>query len=425
MTKKILYVEDNAANRALVRQVLESVGYAVIEATDGLSGLNTAQEERPDLILMDINIPDMDGYEVTTRLKSLPGMSDIPVIALTAKVMAGDRERALAAGCDGYIAKPIDVDRLPVQVSEFLGGLRETITSEQESTYLREYNERLANRLEQKIQELMKANAELAHTDRMKSRFINLAAHELRTPLTSLQGYLSLLTSPGNQFTANADENTLEIIDGITTSVDRLKGIVQDMLDITRIEAGTLQLSHAPVSLTDIFSKIKRDFENPAHRRQHTLIIAEVDHIPRLWADGERITQVLRNLVSNAIKYTPNDGQIEVRAEIIGSSISAPVAQPGPHQFVKVTVSDTGIGIAPEDQERIFENFYEVRDIELHSTSKSDFMGGGTGLGLPIARGVTEAHGGSLWVESEGHDPNQCPGSKFHLILPLGEPPQN
>lgn len=423
MTKKILYVEDNTANRVLVRQVLESVGYAVVEAVDGLSGIKVAQEEQPDLILMDINIPGMDGYEVTTRLKSLPGLSDIPIIAVTAKVMAGDRERALTAGCDGYIAKPIDIDLLPRQVGEFLGGLRETIHSDLESTYLREYNERLVDRLEQKLQALTEANVELARTDSMKSRFINLAAHELRTPLTALEGYLSLFTAPSSPVMTHANASTLELLEGIKTSVDRLEGIVQDMLDITRIEAGTLQLRHAPVNLSDIFDKIRRDFSNTARRRNQTLIISDPTHIPKMWADGERITQILRNLVSNGVKYTPDGGQVEIKAELMGGPPPSTSIPPSQFQFVKITVSDSGIGIAAEEHERIFESFYEVRDIELHSTSKTAFMGGGTGLGLPIARGVAEAHGGWLWVESDCQDPDRCPGSRFHLVLPLGEPP--
>jgi signal transduction histidine kinase len=421
MSKTILYVEDNVANRLLVRQVLEGVGYQVIEATDGLSGIKMAQETNPDLILMDINIPGMDGYEAATRIKSLPELSTIPIIALTAKVMAGDRERALAAGCDGYIAKPIDIDILPNQVAEFLGGLRESITVEQESAYLREYNERLVDRLEKKVQELTKANEALSHTDAMKSRFINLAAHELRTPLAAIHGYLSLLTASDSPVIAQSDEKTLQVIEGVVTGVDRLRGIVQDMLDVTRIEAGTLQLRYAPIGLSFILDKINKDFKNVVAKRQQTMIMADASHIPTMWADGERVTQILRNLVSNAVKYTPDGGTIEITVDMLGGAQTLVAEKPVQQQFVKITVGDTGVGIAPEDQERIFENFYEVRDLERHSTSKTEFMGGGAGLGLAIARGVAEAHGGSLWVESEGHDPEGCPGSKFHLILPLGQ----
>lgn len=374
---------------------------------------------------MDINIPGMDGYEAATRIKSLPELSNIPIIALTAKVMAGDRERALAAGCNGYIAKPIDIDALPKQVAEFLGGMRESITIEQESAYLREYNERLVDRLEKKVQELTKANEALSHTDAMKSRFINLAAHELRTPLAAVHGYLSLLTASDSEFMAQADERTLQVIEGVVTGVDRLRGIVQDMLDVTRIEAGTLQLKHAPIGLSMILDKINKDFKNVVARRQQTLIVADANHVPTMWADGERVTQILRNLVSNAIKYTPDGGTIEISVEVMGSGQTFSLDTPLQNQFIKITVSDTGVGIASEQQERIFEHFYEVRDIERHSTSKTEFMGGGAGLGLSIARGVAEAHGGSLWVESEGHDPEQCPGSKFHLILPLGESPKD
>ena len=422
---KILYVEDNAANRVLVSQVLESVGYTVIEAVDGLSGIRTAQEEEPDLILMDINIPGMDGYETATRIKSMPRLSSIPIIALTARTMAGDRERALTAGCDGYITKPIDVDALPKQVGEFLDGRRDKVAADKERVYLREYSERLVDHLEQKVRELTRANAALERSNTMKTRFIDLAAHELRTPLTAVHGYLTMLTTPGSPFLVDAHEGAHEIIEGIALGVDRLRGIVQDMHDVTRISAGTLQLSHSPVSLSTVLNTVQRDFANVFVRRDQTLIVADVSEIPPLWADGDRVIQILRNLVSNAVKYTPDGGQIEITVETMGSQARVSAASDRlTSDFVKITVSDSGVGIPPEQQELIFEHFYEVREIEHHSTSRSDFMGGGAGLGLPIARGVAEAHGGSLWVESEDYDPDLCPGSKFHLILPFGEPPK-
>jgi len=117
---KVLYIEDNVENRTLVKRVLEVEGYVVLEADDGIDGLRVVQKEAPDLILIDINLPEVDGYEITTRLRQMEGLSNIPIVALTANVLKGDRERSLDAGCDGYIQKPIDVDLLPAQIAAFL-----------------------------------------------------------------------------------------------------------------------------------------------------------------------------------------------------------------------------------------------------------------------------------------------------------------
>ena len=122
---KVLYIEDNVENRTLVKRVLEVEGYVVLEADDGIDGLRVAREEAPDLILIDINLPEVDGYEVTTRLRQMEGMNNIPIVALTANVLKGDRERSLDAGCDGYIQKPIDVDLLPAQIAAFLRQARQ------------------------------------------------------------------------------------------------------------------------------------------------------------------------------------------------------------------------------------------------------------------------------------------------------------
>lgn len=122
---RILYIEDNAENRILVKRVLEAESYAVLEADNGIDGLRVAQEEAPDLILIDINLPEIDGYEVTTRLRQMEALSNVPIVALTANVLKGDRERSLDAGCDGYIQKPIDVDLLPAQIAAFLRQTRQ------------------------------------------------------------------------------------------------------------------------------------------------------------------------------------------------------------------------------------------------------------------------------------------------------------
>ncbi len=118
--ERILYIEDNLENRTLVKRILEAESFVILEADDGPSGMRVAEQEAPALILMDINLPEIDGYEVTAKLRQIPSLAHVPIVALTANVLKGDRERSLAAGCDGYIQKPVDVDLLPAQIAAFL-----------------------------------------------------------------------------------------------------------------------------------------------------------------------------------------------------------------------------------------------------------------------------------------------------------------
>ena len=155
---KILHVEDNRENRMLVRAVLEAEGYTIIDAEDGLSGIEAAIREEPALILLDVNLPAVDGYEVVAIIKSFPAFATTPVIAVTAYAMEGDRQRTLVAGCDGYIQKPIDVDAFPRQVAEFMQGKREHVEEKEQSVYLRELNQRLVYRLVNQVEELKRLN---------------------------------------------------------------------------------------------------------------------------------------------------------------------------------------------------------------------------------------------------------------------------
>jgi len=155
---KILYIEDDPQNRMLARAVLEAAGYTLIDAEDGLSGIEAAIRETPALILLDINLPGVEGYEVVGILKSFPKLANTPVIAVTAYAMEGDRQRTLVAGCDGYIQKPIDVDAFPSQIREFLHGKRERVEEREEGHYLRELNQRLVYRLLSQVEELKRLN---------------------------------------------------------------------------------------------------------------------------------------------------------------------------------------------------------------------------------------------------------------------------
>lgn len=151
---RILYVDDDPPNRLLVHTVLSAGGYTVLEAEDGMQGVRAAVEQQPALILLDLNMPGLDGYETAAVLKSVPEAATIPIVALTVYSDSGNRERALAAGCDGFIAKPIDVDRLPAQVAEFLRGKRERVDAASESAYLREMRGRFAHRILRQLEDL-------------------------------------------------------------------------------------------------------------------------------------------------------------------------------------------------------------------------------------------------------------------------------
>jgi len=185
---KILYIEDNRENRMLVRAVLEAAGYLIVDAEDGLSGIEAAIREEPALILLDINLPGVDGYEIVAILKSFSNLASTPVIAVTAYAMQGDRQRTLVAGCDGYIQKPIDVDAFPRQVAEFLGGKRERVESHDEGVYLRELNQRLVYRLLNQVEELKRLNQ---HFVRRASQLEDL--HRSMEDITSELGVAGML----------------------------------------------------------------------------------------------------------------------------------------------------------------------------------------------------------------------------------------
>src|SRR5881296_2616181 len=185
---KILYIEDNRENRMLVRAVLEAAGYLIVDAEDGLTGIEAAIREEPALILLDINLPEVDGYEIVAILKSFPNLAATPVIAVTAYAMQGDRQRTLVAGCDGYIQKPIDVDLFPRQVAEFLGGKRERVESRDEGVYLRELNQRLVYRLLNQVEELKRLNQ---HFVRRASQLEDL--HRSMQDITSELGVAGML----------------------------------------------------------------------------------------------------------------------------------------------------------------------------------------------------------------------------------------
>lgn len=270
---------------------------------------------------------------------------------------------------------------------------------------------RVNKELEIAYKSLNKTKDELERLDHAKSDFISIASHELRTPLTVIQGYSQMLKGDPS-ITENAYYHKLIV--GIENGAERLQEIVDDMLDVAKIDNQELDLSPAPIPIATILQNITENLFPTIHKRNITLELADLSGLLPIEADRDAIRKVFYHLIINAIKYTPTNGKIQINGHMI---------KEGDKDFaegaIEVVISDTGVGIDPDNLELVFRKFYRTGELGLHSSGKTKFMGAGPGLGLAIAKGVVQAHGGKIWAESLGYDPERFPGSKFHVILPL------
>ena len=401
----ILYLEDDPGSQRLVQRVLENHGYEVLVADNGTRGIALAQESHPGLILMDINLPGMDGKEITTRLRSLPHFADTPIVALTANVGPGNREQALAAGCTGFLTKPINVSHFPDQVKGYLNGRVEKLSTEAHTEELERYAQRLVSRLEAKIEELETVNQQLRELDQMKSDFIALVSHELRTPLTLVSGYTYLLADKAKRAQDQHQQEWLPVVTGLNRGIDRLTSVVNEIISVSRIASGHLDLAIGPVRLSGLIEDIIDMHQETIDKRALHVQMIDIYALPIVEGDGGQLKTALQNVISNAVKYTPDGGEIEISGRSVdGAGL--------------ITVRDSGLGIPAAERKRIFDQFHILGSIKNHSSSKSNFQGGGLGLGLPIAKGIFEAHGGRIWVDSRTAEEGPEPGSTFHILLP-------
>lgn len=240
--------------------------------------------------------------------------------------------------------------------------------------------------------------------------FMSVVAHELKTPLTVIEGYTSMLKM---DLPDTINPRVALMVQGIESGMLRLRELVQDMIDVSLIEMHLLNLEMQPVWLRRLMSIAEFDAGEAVRQRNLKLEIKRetLPAAPTV-GDPEWLLKVFHKILANAIKYTPDGGQITVSCQELA-------------HFVDIIIEDSGIGIAPENLERIFEKYPTIGDVTRHSSGKTKFKGGGPGLGLVIARGIMEAHGGTVWAESPGLDEQKCPGSRFHLLVPMVAPPKD
>ena len=280
-----------------------------------------------------------------------------------------------------------------------------------ENTRLVEGLVRLNNDFRRAYSALDQANRHLERLDRTKSDFISIASHELRTPLTLISGSSQMLLDDP---TLGENAYYKQLLSKIHSGTLRLHEIVDSMLDMAKIDTRALDLDTRPVSVGELINSILKDLRTASTERKQTIEIENVESLPSVGADPDALRKVFRHLIVNAIKYTPDGGKINISGKVLEPNLTDL-----PKGGVEVVVSDTGIGIDPRYHELIFAKFYQTGELALHSSGKTKFKGGGPGLGLAIARGIVLAHHGKIWVESPGHDEINCPGSQFHVILPV------
>lgn len=391
---RVLHIEDDPRNRLLVRKLLSADGHEVVDAADGLEGVRAAMAQRPDIVLVDLNIPGLDGFEVTLRLRTEASLAGVPIVAITAE---GDRETSFAVGCDGFLQKPIDARNFAKQIGGYLGGKRERAMSSPEfaTDRLREQSGRIVAHLEEKVAELSAANERLREMERLRTEFYRNISHELATPLTPIVGYLRMLSDEDLGPTSTAQKKALRAMDDCTR---RLRTQLDNLIDVTGLETGKMRFFHKDYDFLDTVRRAIAWHADAFAERKLTL----AEHLPRGplpgYGDSERLGRAISQLIDNAGKFTPEGGRVSVTVRASETTY-------------ELVVSDSGAGVPRGREERIFEPFFQVDGSPTRAH-------GGTGVGLAIARRVARGLGGDVrLVDAARGEPGALGGATLVLSV--------
>ncbi len=381
MAKTILHIEDDEDNRLLVRKLLSTHGHVVVDAESGLEGVKLAKELNPDLVLVDIQIPDLDGYEVILRLRSLEALTETPIVGITAE---GNRHAVLAVGAQGLIEKPIVATQFSETVLRFLEGYQDPPSSSGQE-HLQRVAHRMVERLERTIGELSEANDRLEAMARLRREFLRNVSHELATPMTPVVGYLKLLI---DEELGPLTPLQRKCIESIRNSTRRLRSVTDTLLDVSSLETDRM---HFYARDYDFGNIAERALEEARPRFEESGVSLDLGDgygeergpMPGK-GDPEKLRRAMVHLLDNAAKFTPREGRVQVLLQSQGSNTNT---------MYSLTVTDSGPGISPDQFDQIFEPFYQADG----SVTRAH---GGVGLGLAFARRVSQAMGGNVTLES-------------------------
>lgn len=368
----LLVVDDTEDNLDLLEFALKRKPVQMLRATSGMECLALAAEKHPDLILLDIQMPEMNGFETLKRLRANPATVKIPVVFLTAQRKDVDSiATGLALGAEQYLTKPIDTDELLVRTKMLI--------------------------------DLKRAEAEL---ERTKADFMAMLVHDLRSPLIGIKSVIELLQDNGKGTMLNDDH--FELLNAAHASAKKLLELISDFLDLSKYEAGTIPFEASTVPITRFVDPVLSQMDIQFRQRNVKLEKVIPGNLPDVFVDPVKTEQVVMNLLSNALKFTKSGGTITLEA---GLQIQEVITTSGQKakQFVRVSITDNGLGIPSEELSSLFERYKQA-------SSARTVKQKGTGLGLVICKRIVEAQGGSITVESE-------PGKRttFSFALPVAE----
>lgn len=363
----ILLVDDVIDNLDMLTDMLENQGYQVKVALGGQEALNQIEIEHPNIILLDIQMPNMDGYEVCRRIKANPETQDIPVIFLSALSETKDIVKGFDVGGVDYVSKPFKFREVLARVANQINLSRQR----KEIEFLRE-------RDKQQFEALAK----------IKNNFLYGTAHDLKNPLTGLLLYTQLLrsTPPDNK------EEIADVANGIELSARKMQSLITDILDLAQMQVGD-QMNFIELPLQPIIESVCKNFTILAREKDINCNLDMPEETINYPIDASYFERMLDNLVSNAIKYTPSGGNVSILLEDCGDRL-------------EISIADTGLGIPKDDIPKLFDAFFRVK-------TKSHRQESGTGLGLSMVAAIVDDHNGTIYVESE-----EGAGSTFVISLP-------
>jgi signal transduction histidine kinase len=259
---------------------------------------------------------------------------------------------------------------------------------------------------------LGEANQQVSKLEAVKSEFITISSHELRTPLAQIRGYIDILDAVNESGALDKDQAS-GMVGNLRRATERMEELIGTMLDVSQLETGSMDFRMGPTTVETVVRMAIEPLTEGVKQRKLTLSARGLRSLPPIEADSKRLVQAIQNVVLNAIKFTPDGGRIDINANIVQPD--TPASSPR----ILITITDSGVGIEAGNLELIFRKFYRSYDPSLHSTGTYKFMGAGPGLGLTLARGIIERHGGTIWAESPGYSRETYPGATFHILLPF------